>query len=126
MPQPRRLPPDQEPFIAHCLELLGSLGPARAIRMFGAVGLYIGEHFVAIAEQEQLFLKAGAAQRAAFEAAGCEPFRYTKADGEVMVMSYWRAPEEAMESPAAMRDWAARALAAAREKPVARARRARA
>ena len=61
---------------------------------------------------------------AAFEAAGCEPFRYTMKDGREMTMGYWTAPEEALDSPEAMRPWARRAmeaaLVAANAKPAAK------
>lgn len=103
------------PFARHCLELLGAagLGPSRARAMFGGVGLYVDDLFIALIADERLYLKAGAAQQPAFEAAGCEPFRYTMQDGRSMTMGYWTAPDEALESPEAMRPWARRAMEAA-------------
>ena len=103
----------QAPFTLHCLELLTPLGRPRAKAMFGGVGLYVDELFIALIIDERFYLKTGEAQRAAFEAAGCEPFRYTMKDGREMTMGYWTAPDEALESPAAMRPWARRAMEAA-------------
>jgi len=99
-------------FVEHCLELLQPLGQPRAKRMFGGYGLYLDDLFIAIIADEQLFLKADAATRAAFEAAGCERFTYL-ARGKLTQMDYWMAPPEAMESPAQMQPWARLALEAA-------------
>lgn len=100
-------------FITHCQELLGALGPVRTRRMFGGHGLYLDGHFIAIAAANVLYLKADEQTRARFEAAGCQPFGFDTADGRRTVLSYWQAPEEAMESPPLMQPWARLALGAA-------------
>ena len=61
----------------------------------------------------QLFLKADEVTRERFAAAGCLPFSYPTKDGERQVMSYYRPPEEALESPPLMLPWARLALEAA-------------
>lgn len=99
-------------FTEHCIELLAPLGAVRARRMFGGHGLYLDELFVAIIAFGQLWLKADAETASAFAQAGCAPFRYDK-QGQVMTMTYFAAPEEAMESPALMAPWARLALQAA-------------
>lgn len=106
-------PATAAPFTLHCLELLTPLGRPRAKAMFGGVGLYVDDLFIALIDHEQLYLKAGAAQQPAFEAAGCQPFRFRTQDGREMTMGYWTAPDEALESPAAMQPWARLAMAAA-------------
>ncbi len=100
-------------FVHHCLELLAPLGTARAKRMFGGHGVYLDELFIGLAADETLFLKADAGTAAQFAAAGCEPFRYQRASQPAIVMSFWAAPAEAMESPALMQPWARLALQAA-------------
>jgi DNA transformation protein len=80
--------------------------------MFGGWGLYVDDLFVAIIAFDRLYLKAGADTRAAFAAAGCEPFVYD-AKGQQVSLGYWTAPAEALESPALMQPWARRALQAA-------------
>ncbi len=112
-------------FVAHCLELLASVGAPRARRMFGGDGVYVDDLFVALIVRDELFLKADDSTRPAFEAAGGHPFKYHGHDGEVGVMSYWTVPDEAMESPREMVPWARRAVAAAvaargAKKPVAK------
>lgn len=99
-------------FAEHCTELLGSVGPVRAKRMFGGYGLYAGELFFALIAGETLYLKADAQTLEAFRAAGCEPFVYDARERRI-AMSYQSAPAEAMESPALMAPWARRALEAA-------------
>lgn len=106
--------------VSHCLELLSSLGPTRARRMFGGHGLYAGEHFVALIIQEVLYLKADETARPAFAAAGCQPFGYKTRDGQRAVLAYWSAPDEALESPAAMQPWARLAMASALRAAAAR------
>jgi DNA transformation protein len=100
-------------FVNHCLELLAPLGSVRSRRMFGGHGLYVDELFIAILADERVFLKVDDASRAAFVAAGCQPFTYATKQGETGVLSYFSAPDEAIDSPMLMQPWARLALAAA-------------
>ena len=100
-------------FVSHCLELLSPLGRTSSRRMFGGHALYIDDLCMALIIQDTLYLKVDDTHRALFEQAGCKPFTYAGKNDEVHVMSYYTAPEEAMESPAEMQPWARRALAAA-------------
>ncbi|MBB5203134.1 DNA transformation protein [Inhella inkyongensis] len=102
-----------DPFAQHCQELLQPLGPTRARRMFGGVGLYVDELFIALIAFDRLYLKVSETHRAAFEAAGCERFVYPMKDGSTASLNYYTAPEVAMESPAEMQPWARRAMEAA-------------
>lgn len=102
----------QDPFTTHCLELLATLGHARAGRMFGGAGLYVDDLFVALIAFERLYLKTDGQTRASFEAAGCEPFVF-EARGKAVTTSYFTAPDDAMESPHQMQPWARLAIAAA-------------
>ncbi|MFG6489880.1 TfoX/Sxy family protein [Roseateles sp. BYS78W] len=100
-------------FTELCVEMLSPLGPVRTRAMFGGRGVYVDDLFVAIIDDGQLFLKADDMTRERFVAAGCAPFTYPTKDGERMVMSYYRPPEEALESPPLMLPWARLALEAA-------------
>ena len=102
----------RDEFTSHCVDLLSPLGTVRTRRMFGGVGIYVDEVFIALIAFERLYLKADATTRPQFEAAGCEPFVYDAANKSV-AMSYFSAPEDAMESPPLMQNWARLALAAA-------------
>ncbi len=80
--------------------------------MFGGHGVYVDGLFIAIVAFDQLFLKADATSRAAFEAAGCEPFVY-EAKSRSISMGYFSVSADAVDSPAAMQPWARLALEAA-------------
>jgi len=101
--------------------------------MFGGYGIYRDGLMFALVADDVLYLKVDAGNRADFESAGSEPFAYeTRARPAPMargagrprrsttaprrtrvVMSYWRAPDEALERPDAMLGWARSAFAAA-------------
>jgi len=109
-------------FARHCAELLSPLGLVRQRRMFGGHGLYVDDLFVALIASEQFYLKTDADTRLQFESAGCVPFQFSKKDGELVSISYYRPPEEAMESAALMQPWARLALQAALRAQAAKAR----
>ena len=109
---PRRQASPLPPFVSHCLELLAPLGAVRSRRMFGGWGLYLDDLFIALIADDRLYLKADAASRPSFEAAGCEPFVYN-AKVKAVSLGYWTAPAEALESPPLMAPWARLALQAA-------------
>jgi DNA transformation protein len=110
------------PFVSHCLELLAPLGTARARRMFGGHGLYIDDVFVALIADERLYMKADDSSQPAFERAGSRPFAYSRRDCGAVALGYWSAPEDALDSPAAMAPWARLSLAAALKAKAARPR----
>ena len=116
---PRQTRP-QPPFLSHCLELLAPLGVVRSRRMFGGWGLYLDDLFIALIAGDRLYLKADAASRERFEAAGCEPFVYSAKDKAVS-LGYWTAPADALESPPLMAPWARLAQQAALAARAARA-----
>ena len=97
------MPSARDEFTSHCVDLLSPLGPVRTRRMFGGVGFYVAEVFIALIAFERLFLKADALTRPQFEAAGCQPFVYDAA-GKAVSLGYFSAPEEAMESPPLMQN----------------------
>lgn len=103
-------------FADYCCELLSSLGPCRAKRMFGGWGISCEGLTVAIladlGDGDTLWLKASDTSRAVFEAEGCKRFSYT-AKGMERGINYYSAPADAMESPALMQPWARLALEAA-------------
>jgi DNA transformation protein and related proteins len=100
-------------FTELCVEMLSPLGPVRVRRMFGGQGLYVDGLFMAIVDDGQLFLKTDDVTRERFDAAGCVPFTFPNKDGEAVVTSYRRPPEDALESPPLMLPWARLALEAA-------------
>lgn len=100
-------------FAAHCLELLSPMGTARSRRMFGGHGFYVDDLFVGIGSGDRLYLKVDEASRPRFEAAGCEPFDFDTKHGKRVVLGFWSAPDDALESPMLMQPWARLAMQAA-------------
>lgn len=116
-----RVTPEFRDFV---LDQLARVPHLKAKRMFGGVGLYSGERFFAILAADELFFKVGDGNRAAYEAAGSEPFRPVL--DRPVSMSYWRVPIEVLEDPVELGAWAkeairaAEAAAAGRRKPAKR------
>ena len=92
------------------LEQLARVVPVTARSMFGGVGIYSNGVFFALIADDTLYLKATDANRGAFEAAGCEPFR--PYDDE-RTMQYYALPADALEDADALAPWVDGALAAA-------------
>jgi len=99
-------------FVTHLLDLLEPLGPVSARRMFGGYGIYLEGLMFALVADDTLYLKVDEHSRGAFQAAGLEPFRYSK-KGKTYQMSYHAAPEDALEDAELMREWARKAVDAA-------------
>ena len=98
--------------IAWFRELLEPVGRVTVRRMFGGAGLYVDGLIVGLEVEGTLFLKTDEQTRQAFADAGGMPFVYD-GKGKPITMSYWTAPDDAMDSPEAMLPWARLALAAA-------------
>lgn len=113
-----------EALIEHLRDLFEPLGPISARAMFGGYGVYFDGQIIGIIIDEALYLKTDEQSRARFEQAGCAPFVYDL-KGKPLTMSYWSLPEEALDSPQAMRPWAKLAIAAAQRKAESKPRRSR-
>jgi DNA transformation protein len=100
-------------FVEHILDLARPAGSVRARAMFGGHGVYVDGTIVAIVVDDVMYLKTDEVTRSAFVDLDLEPFRYRARDGTLHETSYFRAPDEALESPPAMREWLRGALAAA-------------
>ncbi len=101
-------------FLEFVEELFAPFGPIAAKRMFGAAGIYCGDLFFAVVDDDTLYLKTDAETRAEFEAAGLAPAELTNSSGETVQLSYYAAPEEAFEDADVLAHWTELALAAAR------------
>jgi DNA transformation protein len=115
-------------YLAYVLEQLAGLGQVSARRMFGGVGLYSEQLFFALIADDVLYLRADAANRAAFLAQGMAPFR-PYATRPHLSMSYYATPAQVLEDAGELTAWARRSLevaaAAAARAPRARSMRRR-
>src|SRR5215212_6834315 len=84
----------------------------RAKRMFGAVGIYSGEYFFAVIDEDRLYFKVDDQTRQKFEAEGMEPARIVTKDG-VMTLGYYEVPIGVLEAPDDLRTWVHDAVAVA-------------
>jgi DNA transformation protein and related proteins len=100
-------------FVRHAVETICATAPVTARAMFGGWGLRHGDLSVALIANDTLYFKVDAITQATFAAAGSQPFTYD-AKGKPVAMSYWRVPDDALESPALMRPWVELAIAAAK------------
>lgn len=90
-----------------------AIGAVTVRRMFGGLGLFRDGLMFALVIDDMLYLKTGPDNAARFAEAGLEPFSYDSKIRRV-VTSYARAPDDALEDPAILRDWAEGAIRAAR------------
>jgi len=98
------------------LDQLSALPEVRALAMFGAHGLYQGDHFFAILDEGRLFFKTDAPSEADYTARGMGPFTY-ESKGKVTTMSYHEVPPDVLETAPELVEWARRAIqVAARNK----------
>lgn len=89
--------------------MLASLGSVSTWRKFGGHGIYCDGIMFALISGEVLYLKADEVSQPHYQAAHCTPFVYPMR-GKPVAMSYWRIPEETLESPALATPWGRRAL----------------
>lgn len=92
-------------FAQFVTELFSNLGRVSTRRMFGGRGVYCDGLMFALIHDEVVYLKADEVSRPRYEAAGCTPL-VVPMRGKLVAMSYWRAPDDAMESPALAAPWA--------------------
>ena len=98
------------------LDQLSALPDVRAKAMFGARGLYSGEHFFGILDEGRLFFKTDAQSQADYTARGMGAFTY-ESKGKVMTMNYHEVPPDVLEQPHELTAWAQLALKIAAAKP---------
>ncbi|HEX7023202.1 MAG TPA: TfoX/Sxy family protein [Gemmatimonadales bacterium] len=98
---------------AFVLDQLGRVaGGIRARGMFGGVGIYAGEHFFALVDDDTLYFKVDDSNRGDFEAIGMGPFRPFGEGGEVM--QYYEVSADILEDADELSAWVAKAIEVAR------------
>jgi DNA transformation protein len=102
----------EKEFVHYVVDLMQSIGPVRAKGMFGGYGLFLEDLMFGLIANSTLYLKADKQTENAFKDKGLEVFTYHK-QGREFRMSYYQAPEEALEDGEEMNVWANRAYAAA-------------
>jgi len=99
-------------FVSYVVELMQSIGPVHAKGMFGGHGIFLDTLMFGLVADSILYLKADSKTVEEFTEKGLEPFTYYK-KGKEFKMSYYQAPEEALEDDEEMNVWANKAYEAA-------------
>lgn len=98
-------------FLAFVLEQLTTVRDVSSRRLFGGVGIYSGDEFFAIVDDDTLFFKVDDASRATYREAGMPPFRPMK--DKPPMEGYYQVPVAVLEDADALAAWAAVAIAVA-------------
>ena len=94
-------------YLAYVLEQLGGVKAVTHRRMFGGIGLYAGEHFFGVIDNNTLFFKVDAASVGDYTRAKMKPFQ-PDPKGKPM-MGYYQVPPSVLEDDQALVSWAHRA-----------------
>jgi DNA transformation protein len=109
-------------FRAFALEQLQRTIPdVRARSMFGGVGVYAGDLFFALMDDDILYFKVDDSNRGRFEERGMGPFRPYGDGGEVM--QYYEVPADVLEDVDLLASWVEASVAVARKAKRGRSRR---
>ena len=109
-------------FASFVVEQLEGCGPITTKRMFGGVGIYSGDIFFAIIDNDVLYLKTDDSNRKDFERAGAGPFRASIVRGasaprpplhDRETMMYYSVPVAVLEDADALAAWGKKAIAVA-------------
>lgn len=100
--------------VAMVEDLLAGLGPLTQRKMFGGVAFYAdGVVFAALMSDGRFQLKGAGDMIGAFDAAGWDRWTYQREGSQkVTAMPYWCVPDDLLDDPEAVCDWARRALKA--------------
>jgi DNA transformation protein len=102
----------EKEFVSYVVDLMQSIGPVRAKGMFGGHGIFLEELMFGLVADSTLYLKTDKETEIEFKERGLEAFTYYK-KGKEFKMSYYQAPEEALEDSEEMNCWANKAYTTA-------------
>lgn len=103
---------EQREVVAHIVDLLQFIGPVESKSMFGGFGVFLEGLMFGLVADNELYLKVDVQNRQDYEDLGLQAFSYGK-NGKEFKMSYYQAPEEAMEDAELLSAWASNSYGAA-------------
>ena len=103
-----------DPLLDYLIDHLSPLGDAQGRPMFGGFGVYLDGFIIGLLAFDTFYLKADDTNRNDFEAAGAEPFRYSRSNQIATINAYRECPADVMEEPELLRAWAAKSLLVSR------------
>jgi len=102
----------QAQYLAYVLEQLEGLKDLRSRRMFGGVGLYSGELFFGLVDDDTLFFKSDSTNSAEYIARNMPRFMPFP-DRPEAVMAYYQVPADIIEDAESLIGWARKSVAVA-------------
>jgi DNA transformation protein len=102
----------QAQYLAYILEQLAGIPGLRSRRMFGGVGLYSGELFFGLIDDDTLFFKSDSSNAAEYIARGMPRFMPFPERPEA-VMAYYQVPADIIEDAESLAGWARKSVAVA-------------
>jgi DNA transformation protein len=103
---------EENPFEGHLQDQLESLGTVQLKNMFGGYDIFLDNLIFGVISDEVLYLKADEENQSTFTDLDLEQFTYHK-KGKPFSLSYFEAPEEALDDEDMLVDWAKHACAVA-------------
>lgn len=113
--------PVQPQYLAYVLEQLEGIAQLRSRRMFGGVGLYSGDLFFGLIDDDTLFFKTDGSNSAEYISRGMPRFMPFP-DRPEAVMAYYQVPADVVEDIEEILRWARKAVAVALASQAAKAR----
>ena len=95
----------EKEYVVYVVELMQSLGPVTAKGMFGGHGIFLEGLMFGLVAEGVLYLKVDEEILSQFKDRNLDVFTYDK-KGKKMKMSYYQAPDEALEDSEEMCLWA--------------------
>jgi DNA transformation protein len=114
----------QPQYLVYILEQLEALGNLHSRRMFGAVGLYSGELFFGLIDDDTLFFKCDSTNSAEYIARKMPRFMPFP-DRPEAAMAYYQVPADIIEDAESLIAWARKAVAVALSSRAAKSKPAR-
>ena len=105
-------------YLTFVLEQLAGVRGVVTKRMFGGVGIYSGDAFFAVIDNDTLFFKVDEALAAQYRKAGMPPF--APIPGKPPMLGYYQVPPDVLEDADAMTRWAKQSLHVAAKAPARR------
>ncbi len=102
---------NRDEYVDYLVELIPPIGGVSSKRMFGGAGIFKDGKMFGLVADDVLYFKVDDINRDEFISLGLGPFQYD-GKGKTMSLGYFRCPDEALESPAVMTQWAASGYAA--------------
>lgn len=109
-------------FLNYVLDCMAGAGLVRPVRFFGGTGLTMdGVQFAFVSRSNRIFFVVDDTTRPLYQAAGMEPFSYTRKAERRLVERWYELPEDILLDPEELRRWMrdAAAIAARSRKPKA-------